>query len=239
MSSLLYVDFSLSLALLILYGVKGKSALAWTSFFRGSSEFSVYLALSASLPYPISRYRRRRVPLYSPYCPYCNSTVTPPFLCQALSTTFGLTCRNPYPSVSYGIAPFPLSTRMSTISNERKTRSQCATRSHVSRISVPAANSRVHPLPIPLYVTPPVSGTAQDVPVPHLVHPPRRSPIMPSAPQVTIPADAVIGGPVGAVPEIPTQTVESGCLESVLSIRVMCKDLWKLLRDIYTSVLTE
>jgi hypothetical protein len=62
---------------------------------------------------------------------------------------------------------------------------------------------------------------------------------MPSAPQVTIPADAVIGGPVGVVPESPTQTVESGCVASVLSIRVMCKDLWKLLRDIYTSVLTE
>jgi hypothetical protein len=37
-------------------------------------------------------------------------------------------------------------------------------------------------------------------------------------------------------------TVESGCvtLQSlVLSIRIMCKDLWKLLHDNYTSVLSE
>jgi hypothetical protein len=36
--------------------------------------------------------------------------------------------------------------------------------------------------------------------------------------------------------------VESGCvtLQSlVLSIRIMCKNLWKLLHDIYTLVLTE
>jgi hypothetical protein len=41
---------------------------------------------------------------------------------------------------------------------------------------------------------------------------------------------------------MPVLRVESGCviLQSlVLSIRIMCKDLWKLLRDIYTSVLTE
>jgi hypothetical protein len=38
------------------------------------------------------------------------------------------------------------------------------------------------------------------------------------------------------------KVVESGCLtlQSLgLSIRIMCKDLWKLLHDIYTSVLTE
>jgi hypothetical protein len=37
-------------------------------------------------------------------------------------------------------------------------------------------------------------------------------------------------------------SVESGCVTSqalALSIRAMCKDLWKLLLDIYTSVLTE
>jgi hypothetical protein len=33
--------------------------------------------------------------------------------------------------------------------------------------------------------------------------------------------------------------VESGCGTFVLSTRVMCKDLLKLLHDIYTSVLTE
>jgi regulator of replication initiation timing len=55
-----------------------------------------------------------------------------------------------------------------------------------------------------------VSGTAQDAPVPHLVDPPRRSPIAPPAPQFTIPADAVIGGPVGAAPEILTQTSPVG-----------------------------
>jgi hypothetical protein len=33
--------------------------------------------------------------------------------------------------------------------------------------------------------------------------------------------------------------VESGCVTFVLSMRVMCKDLWKLLHDIHTSVLTE
>jgi hypothetical protein len=99
---------------------------------------------------------------------------------------------------------------MSTVSNVRKTRSQCATRSHVSRIPVPAAASRAHPVPIPSYVTLPVSSTAQDAPVPHLVDPPRRSPITPPAPQVTIPADAVIGGPVGAAPESSTQTSPVG-----------------------------
>jgi hypothetical protein len=47
-------------------------------------------------------------------------------------------------------------------------------------------------------------------PVPHLVDPPRRSPITPPAPQVTIPADAVIGGPVGAAPKLSTQTSPVG-----------------------------
>jgi hypothetical protein len=99
---------------------------------------------------------------------------------------------------------------MSTVSNVRKTCSQCATRSHVSRIPVPAAASQTDPVPIPSYVTLLVSGTAQDSPVPHLVDPPRRSPIAPPAPQVTIPADAVTGGPVGAAPEISTQTAPVG-----------------------------
>jgi hypothetical protein len=39
-----------------------------------------------------------------------------------------------------------------------------------------------------------------------------------------------------------TRIVESGCVtlhSLVLSIRIMCKDLWKLLHDIYISVLTE
>jgi hypothetical protein len=99
---------------------------------------------------------------------------------------------------------------MSTVSNVRKTRSQCATRSHASRIPVLAANLRAQPVPIPSYVTLPVSGTAQDAPVPQLVDPPRRSPITPPAPQVTIAADAVIGGPVGAATEILTQTSPVG-----------------------------
>jgi hypothetical protein len=34
-------------------------------------------------------------------------------------------------------------------------------------------------------------------------------------------------------------SVESGCVTFAFSIRAMCKDLWKLLHDIYTSVLTE
>jgi hypothetical protein len=42
------------------------------------------------------------------------------------------------------------------------------------------------------------------------VDPPRRSPITPPASQVTIPADAVIGGLVGAAPEISTQTSPVG-----------------------------
>jgi hypothetical protein len=96
---------------------------------------------------------------------------------------------------------------MSTVSNVC---SQCAKRSHVSRIPVPATASRAHPVSIPSYVTLPVSGTAQDAPVTHLVDPLRRSPITPLAPQVTILADAVIGGPVGAAPEISTQTSPVG-----------------------------
>jgi hypothetical protein len=99
---------------------------------------------------------------------------------------------------------------MSTVSNVRKTRSQCATRSHVSRIPVPAANLRAQSVPIPSYVTLPVSGTAQDSPVPHLVDPPRRSFITPPFPQVTIPADALIGGPVSAALGISTLTSPVG-----------------------------
>jgi hypothetical protein len=48
--------------------------------------------------------------------------------------------------------------------------------------------------------------------------------------------------PVVVVFRRDRHSVESGCvtLQSlVLSIRIMCKDLWKLLHDIYTSVLTE
>jgi hypothetical protein len=75
---------------------------------------------------------------------------------------------------------------------------------------VPAAASRAHPVPIQSHVTLTVSGTAQDAPVPHLVDPPRRSLITPRAPQVTNPADAVIGGPVVTAPEISTQTSPVG-----------------------------
>jgi hypothetical protein len=42
-------------------------------------------------------------------------------------------------------------------------------------------------------------------PCPQLVDPQRRSPITPPAQQITIPANAVIGRPVGAAPEISTQ----------------------------------
>jgi hypothetical protein len=45
-----------------------------------------------------------------------------------------------------------------------------------------------------------------------------------------------------AIARSGVSTVESGCvtLQSlVLSIRIMCKDLWKLLHDNYHSVLTE
>jgi hypothetical protein len=37
----------------------------------------------------------------------------------------------------------------------------------------------------------------------------------------------------------PDRIVESGCVTFVFSIRVICKYLWKLLHDIYTSILTE
>jgi hypothetical protein len=117
---------------------------------------------------------------------------------------------NPTHPASYGIAPSTLSTKMSTVSNVRKTRSQCATRSHASRIPVPVAASWAHPVQIPSYVTLPVSGTAQEAPVPHLADPPRRSPITPPAPQVIFPADAVIDEPVGAAPESSTQTSPVG-----------------------------
>jgi hypothetical protein len=147
-------------------------------------------------------------PLF-PYCACSISAVSSPSLCQLVSTTFGLTCRNPYPSRFVRYCPIP-STNMSAVSNVRKSRSQWAMRSHVSRIFVPAVASRTHPVPIPSYVTPPVSGTAQDGPVPHLVDPPRRSPITPPAPLFTTPADEVIGGSVGAVPEIMTQTSPVG-----------------------------
>ena len=99
---------------------------------------------------------------------------------------------------------------MSTSSNVRKTRSHCATRSNMSRIPVPVVDSRAHPVPIPSYVTPPVSGTAQDGPIPSFVDPSRRSPNTFTAPQVTIPAEAVIGSPVGANPEISIQTPAVG-----------------------------
>lgn len=99
---------------------------------------------------------------------------------------------------------------MSTSSNVRKTRSHCATRSHMSRIPVPVVASRAQPVPIPSYVTPPVSGTAQDGPIPSLVDPSRRSPNTFTAPQVTIPAEAVNGSPAGANPEISIQTPPVG-----------------------------
>jgi hypothetical protein len=115
--------------------------------------------------------------------------------------------RIPTHPVSYGIAPSTLSTKVATVSKVRKTRSQCAT---LFADSCPAAASPAHPVPIPSYVTLPVSGTAQDAPVPHLVDPRRLYPITPLAPQVTIPADTGIGRPVDAAPEILTQTSPVG-----------------------------